>query len=97
MSIKYKTNLKKVSAANLKKQLWEHLSQCDDPRIQGEESNQQFIIYHGIKCIKLPNDTYSVKIYEKLSGDRERSVELDNLYILHLLVSSVINEIEVTT
>jgi len=97
MAIKYKTNLKKSSANKLKPELWEHLSLCDSPRIQGEEGEQQFIIYHAIKCIKLPSGNYSVRIYEKLSNSKERSVELDNLYLLHLLVENVTKEIEVTT
>lgn len=97
MAIKYKTKLTKVSASSLKQQLWEHLSQCESPRVQGEEGEQQFIIYHAIKVIKLASDEYKVKIYEKLSNDKERTVELDNLYLLHLLVKNVIEEIEVTT
>ena len=96
MAIKYKTKLTKVSASSLKSQLWELLSQCDSPRVQGEEGEQQFIIYHAIKVIKLPGGAYSVKIFEKSSNNKERYIELDNLYILHLLVENVTKEIETT-
>lgn len=96
MPIKYKTKLIKTSANKLKQDLWELITQCDEPRTTGQSGESQFVIYHAIKLVKT-SDKISVKIYEKLSGEKERVAELDNLFILHLLVKSVIEEIEVTT
>lgn len=92
MPIKYKTKLTKVKITDLKKRLYDLLAECDMAGSDGE--GKKFYIYHGIKVSKYANE-YSVKTYEELTSGKERLIEITNLYMLHLLVESVPNEIEV--
>jgi len=93
MPIKYKTNLKKVKINDLKKKMFDLLSECD---MSGGDGTSKFYVYHGVRVTKYA-DEYSVKTYEELTIGKERLIEINNLYILKLLVDSIPNEIEVTT
>lgn len=92
MPIKYKTKLTKVKITDLKKKLFDLLSECDVSFHEGEESDKTSFIYHGVKVTKYA-DGYSVKMYQQTVA-KERYVEIDNIYLIHLLCESVPNEIE---
>lgn len=93
MPIKYKTNLKKVKINDLKRKIFELLSECD---MSGNDGNGRFYVYHGVRVTKYA-DEYSVKTYEELTPGKERLIEVNNLFILKLLMDSIPNEIEVIT
>ena len=93
MPIKYKTKLTKVKLTDLKKRLFDLLSECDISFKEGEEGEKTSFIYHGVKVTKYA-DRHSVKMLQQKAGE-ERYVEIDNIYLIHLLCESVPNEVEV--
>jgi len=93
MAIKYKTNLKKIKISELKQKIYDLLSECDMP---GNDGTAKFYVYHGVRVTKYTEE-YSVKIYHESSTGGQKLIEINNLYLLHLIAESIPNEIEITT
>ena len=89
---KYKTNLARTSAVALKKAIFKALEKYEKPRIECTELNLNSIIFHAIKATRYSN-TYSIKIYQNLpEGKPSTMVEVDNVYILKLILDSIPRE-----
>ena len=87
MSIKYKTKLTKVKITDLKKQLFDLLAQSDVAMI---EQDKKSYIFHAVKVTKY-SDGYSVKIYHQPANGKEQYVELNNIFLIQLLINSILD------
>ena len=89
--IKYRNPLAKVTIKELKEQIFKKIAEYY-PAF--DDLKTKFVIFHGIRISKV-HDGYSIKVY-LTEGFHEKLVEIDNKYILKLLLDSIDTELIVT-
>lgn len=89
--ITYKTNASKIHLLDIKEEIYNLLSKYEMPFVEGQDREISSFIYHAIKIGKYSTG-YSVKMYA-IVANKERYVEINNPYLLHLIKKSIFTEI----
>lgn len=87
---KYKTPLAKTALPDLKAAIFNKIIQYYS---EYDDLKTKFVIFHGIRIAKT-HDGHSIKVY-LTKGLKESLVEIDNKYILKLILDSIDNELAI--